>query len=872
MNRSTLKHSLMASVGIAIFASAATSPVLAQDQDQGDSTIEEILVTARRISESIQDVPGTVTAITRSVIEGAGIQRAEDFIRLTPGVTIVNAAEVGDTQVNIRGINGARDAENSFAFIVDGVLMTNPAAFNREFVDLRQIEIFKGPQGAIYGRNAAAGAIIVTTDQPGNEFRANIRGHFANNDSGYVSASASGPLIQDQLYASVHADWRDTDGHYRNSFLDNRPVVDRFENFNISGRLVWDAPSSDTTLDVKARYGEVDASSITFNAAFALEGFAGAFASPAAFEDVNEHPFVFQPNIISDNNQTAFEISAKLDHDLGWAELTSWFLYSDIDNDLIADGTSGAFGFFASDQACIDSTATLFAGGAGAFSLLPPPQFIGTSPLPILVSNPAFDTNGVPQGSFFGPYTPTTCDGIQEQLRTQSDFSGELRLSSTGDAPLRWQVGTYFLDIDRRVGVSLNRDSGQTPIRGLFQAAGTPNGTEALLFDQFDSTVFAFFGNVQYDVNEDIEISVALRYDNEDRKVTNLVDPTARTTFLDLDGDFLPGDPLNPALLAFPGGIPPQSKTFSEFQPKISATWDASENLTFFASWGKGFKSGGFNNVGSEATINGFINSFIQITDPDFVGPSISDLYRKESSSALEVGFKGNLADNRVRFEGAFYRTIVDDMQFFEFFVGNFGLLRVVSNIDEVEINGFEFGASAQMHEYFTLSGGINFTDSEIKANSSRPTTVGNESPYTADYTANISGDFTYPVSTNLTFRLRADWSFVGDTWFHVIQDQTTQTIFGPLIGLFFCPALGGFTGCDSSLGLGNFSQTKREAYDTVDLRGGFETETWGIFGFVKNLTKEKYLEEVIPAPEFGGSFIHPAALRTWGVELQARF
>ena len=60
---------------------------------------------------------------------------------------MVNAAEVGDTQVNIRGINGARDAENSFAFIVDGVLMTNPAAFNREYADLQQIEIVKGSPG-----------------------------------------------------------------------------------------------------------------------------------------------------------------------------------------------------------------------------------------------------------------------------------------------------------------------------------------------------------------------------------------------------------------------------------------------------------------------------------------------------------------------------------------------------------------------------------------------------------------------------------------------------------------------------------------------------------------------------------------------------
>jgi iron complex outermembrane receptor protein len=139
-------------------------PEFAVAEGEG-AMIEELVVTARRRAESVQDVPGTVTAIGQSTIEGAGVERVEDFIRLTPGVTLVNTAEVGDTQVNIRGINGARDAENSFAFIVDGILHTNPAAFNREYPALQQIEVFKGPQGAIYGRNAAAGAVRQHQDE-----------------------------------------------------------------------------------------------------------------------------------------------------------------------------------------------------------------------------------------------------------------------------------------------------------------------------------------------------------------------------------------------------------------------------------------------------------------------------------------------------------------------------------------------------------------------------------------------------------------------------------------------------------------------------------------------------------------------------------
>ena len=98
-----------------------------------------------------------------------------------------------------------------------------------------------------------------------------------------------------------------------------------------------------------------------------------------------------------------------------------------------------------------------------------PPQFIGTSPVGVI-----FDPVN---GSFLGAYTPTTCDGIQEQLRNQKDYSFELRLASDTDSALQWMAGVYYLDIDRQVGVSLNKDSGMPPIRGLYQPEPGPNST-----------------------------------------------------------------------------------------------------------------------------------------------------------------------------------------------------------------------------------------------------------------------------------------------------------------------------------------------------------------------------------------------------------
>ncbi|MEE4216268.1 MAG: Plug domain-containing protein, partial [Xanthomonadales bacterium] len=197
MKRTVLYAAIAAGFGVFI---APTGPAHAQSEDEESSSfVEEIVVTARRREESLQDVPGTVTALSQQTLESAGVERAEDFLRLTPGVSLVDAAEVGDTQVNIRGINGARDAENSFAFILDGVLYTNPAAFNREYTDLQQIEVFKGPQGAIYGRNAAAGAIIVTTEKPTNETSANALISLAQDDTYLFKGGIGGALIQDEL-------------------------------------------------------------------------------------------------------------------------------------------------------------------------------------------------------------------------------------------------------------------------------------------------------------------------------------------------------------------------------------------------------------------------------------------------------------------------------------------------------------------------------------------------------------------------------------------------------------------------------------------------------------------------------------------------
>lgn len=836
--RSSIRAAMLG--GASILALTGTSAA-AQTASAEPSEVQEVVVTARQRSESLQNVPASVSVLTASQIAAAGVTRADSIVALTPGVSMVNAtAEQGDTQVNIRGINSARDAQASFAFVLDGIQVANPASFNREYTDLQQIEVVKGPQGAVYGRNAAAGAIIVTTQSPTEDPSGSMTASAGNYSTYTLKGRISGPLAPG-LTASLSGDYRRSGGEFENTLNDTRNL-DFYRGGNINGRVVWNIDEA-TTVDVKGRWGKLKAGSINFNPVFALPALAGAIATPAFGEDVNEHPFVFQNNVAHDNKQESVELSAKVDHDFGFAKLTAWGLYSDIQNDLVADGTSGSFGFFNTSPACVASTAAQFAAGV----TFPSPQGLGPTP----------------GQSLYGAYTSTTCDGYQYQKRDQKDVSFEARLTSPSDQALRWLGGVYYLHISREVGVSTGIDSGpatgvSTPPRSLYVPAGQPYATEQLLWDDFKSDIYGVFGQAQYDVTPDLEASVALRYDAEDRKVHNLVPAGARTTFIDYNGaPYTGGAPLNPALdpALNPGGLADRSKTYSELQPKVSLRWKPTPEWSVYGGWGVGFKSGGFNNLGSNTTINAFINPVRTLAG--FNPVSIQDDYKKEVSRQWEVGAKGRLLDGKLYVDVAAYDNSVRDMQFFEFFVGPFGLLRVVSNIDRVKLQGVEFGAQYRVMPDLRLEGSYAYNHSDIKRNSTRPETVGNKSPYTPKYTWNLALQYDPEIMTDYRLHARVDVRGVGPTWFHVVQAQTNPTVFEFSFG---------------ALGRANFTSSRRDSYTTADIRVGLEHKNWTVTAFGQNLFDKQYLAEVIPAPEFGGIFISPASSRRYGVEFGYRF
>ncbi|MEQ8772934.1 MAG: TonB-dependent receptor [Erythrobacter sp.] len=842
-----LKFKTVLAGGAALGAMLAAAPALAQDAGGERAEQEEgaIIVTARRQSETLSEVPAAVTVFTAETLQRTGIERADEFVQLTPGVTIVTGtAEAGDTQINIRGINGARDAESSVALVVDGILKTNTAQLNQDQGTLRQIEILKGPQGALYGRNAAAGAIVVQTVKPGDFLEGSVMVSAAEDNTYRANGYVATP-IGESAGLVLSGNYFHTDGFFFNRFLDGH-FVDNQEIWSVDGRFVADL-GPNTELDIKARYADLDGASIAYNTSFHLPNFAGV--DPAFYEDVNEHPFDFYGNIRPINTQETFEVSAKIEHEFDAVTLTAWALYSDVDQFLVADGTSADFARFtfpgatpasvAASNACFASTAQLTGFPLNA------PTFIGQTPVPFIF-DPA-------TGSTFGAFSPTTCDGTQLQVRNQSDISGEIRLASNGDGPLEWQVGAYYLRIDREVGVSIGADLGQGIIPQLYNEPDSINPTSQLYNDAFDTDVYAAFASLDYAVSDRFEIGLAGRYDIEDRRATSLV-PAVFDPFT--------GGPINPGQQVVNGVVQPlpdQQETFRQFQPKVSLRYEVSDEVNLYANWGIGFKSGGFNNQGSAAIVDQAFNQFIG------TNVLIEDIYDKEVSSAFEAGIKGSGLNGRLTFDVAGYYTQVDDMQFFEFFVGGFGLLRVVSNIDEVELYGAEANLTFEIIDGWDIFGSANVTESEIKANSSRPSTVGNKSPYTADYTVNIGTQAVSPISDRLDAVVRVDYRLTGPTWFHTVQDDTNPTLFSGLLP-------GSALALPPEVGDAEYSVTDRDAFGVLDVRVGIESENWRITAFAENLTDARYLNEVIPAVEFGGSFLSPGGLRRFGVELGYNF
>jgi iron complex outermembrane recepter protein len=186
---------------------------------QSPNPIEEIIVTARGRTESLLRVPDSVAIFDRAALDKRQVVNFEDVAASVPGVFIINDQDPGTNVITIRGVSTDRLQQASVAYVVDGVAMADKELFTQPYFDLERVEILKGPQGALYGKNAIGGVFSLTTRAPSDVVDGFIEADIGNGSNKALRGAVGGPLLGRKLMVRVAGQIQDWDGWIRNSFL-----------------------------------------------------------------------------------------------------------------------------------------------------------------------------------------------------------------------------------------------------------------------------------------------------------------------------------------------------------------------------------------------------------------------------------------------------------------------------------------------------------------------------------------------------------------------------------------------------------------------------------------------------------------------------
>jgi iron complex outermembrane receptor protein len=576
---------------------AGALPVLAQSEG-----VEEVVISARKRDESFQNVPITVDVFTAQEIQSAGIETPRDFIALVPNMTLVETQNVGNSFVTIRGISQARNSEPSVAVLVDGVLETNPYEFTQELFDIRQIEVLKGPQGALYGRDAIGGAIIIHTADPTDHFEGTGRLGVGNGTSEKAQLALSGPLDSaGTLRYRASLSYYNTDGYLQNVYLDRK--ADPYRDYAGRLRLLW-KPSNELSADLRFTYDRADTTAYYFIIPRSNE--ANPFSDFTTPGDANDTTSPIQNNNLGTDKRDVFDTALKLDYSPAYGTITSITDYN--------------------------HTKEIDTGDAYDFR-------------PVTTSVVYALTAAVP-AALGGPF-----DESQSQFIDVKTWSQELRFTSPVVGGFSWITGAYFVHTERFISTGNLADRGlgvpavyYTPLLDPTNPVAT-NTSQTFLADSQNNNAWAVFGDLTYELNRQWELDAALRYD-EDRRQNTTDTPTH---FLPPPAPPAPGVP--PAPAAFTGEV--RKATFSEPQPKGTIRYKPNDELTLYGGWSRGFRSGGFNQTGVGA-----------VARAQHVA-GVNDIFEAEIAQTFEIGFKSQLFDRRLTLDGDVFHTQSKNGYFF---------------------------------------------------------------------------------------------------------------------------------------------------------------------------------------------------------------
>ena len=670
--------------------------------------LEEIVVTAQKREQSLQDVGISVTAFSGDQIRELGYTNMIDISQQTPSLR-VQQLHPSVTNLNIRGISQndfASHLEAPVALYIDDAYVSSMGAVHGQTFDLERVEVLRGPQGTLFGRNATGGLLHFISARPTEEFEGYGEFGYGSYDQIKFEGAVSGPLMENvlgRLSAAVY----DHDGYIENRIGEDLSASD---SYSLRGQLQFNISDS-LTLNLKASYSEDDtiAAAIThtptaYNADFLGEhipaGVTGATASIGAPGVFVTHPCAGcdafghvepdnDPWTGSFDNVGPFKREIQNYHaELRWEindglRLVSISDYNDMDK-------------------------------------------LNTE-----------DTDGT-------PFAQVTFVEVEDR----EQFSQEIRLEGEGERT-SWLAGFYYLDFTTNSSGTVEQDVGPllsfapvfpsfVPGVSCFIFGGpgpcAPGELPVAVFfhdEKVKSDSWAIFGHVEYEFTESLSVTAALRYTEDDREMDILIDSIAVNGLL---------------LNATAANTPALDQSFENVSAKFQLDWTPNDDWLYYVGFTRGHKAGNF-------------------TAPFFAPPTADSLpHDEEVLHSIEVGAKGELMDSRLRLNASAFYYDYKDYQA-SFFV-NF--TQVLANLD-AEAWGAELEFIFAATEHLEFQFGASFLDSEVKDVGMLNGTFQNrELPNTPPFSFNGIARYTVPTKIG-NVGLQLDFEVVDDFCFGVV-------------------------------------------------------------------------------------------------------
>ncbi len=642
-----------------LLAATAITAVASPAWAQADSDVDDnvIIVTAQRQAQSLQEVPIAVSAFDSEALEAQQIENASDLQLTLPNVSFTKSNFTASS-FTIRGIGDlcvGVSCDSATAIHLNDAPLFNTRLFETEYFDLERLEVLRGPQGTLFGRNATSGVVNVVTAKPElGEFKASLEGEYGNFDSYKLKGMVNVPL-GDTLGFRLAGFYLKRDGYTENLFDGSR--IDGRDMYAVRGSIKWE-PTPDTTVDLMAYYfreddnrariqkqlcqedptgilgclnsrrdfGKVNTNA-TFTGTLGSEEFLQINGLPAGFglnslygpnghtgfvepNDVRQVRTDFTPEYFTDELQ----LQGHIEHDFGPIQVSLTGLYQETEVDSRQDYNTSVL-----DRSLYTPGLTQLQFFADNVS----PAYFGPLASGIIPNGPAgqlctSDTDPTGLGSFGGNRicadTPISLDRSDQD---NTSWSAELIVSSDLDGPFNFLLGgiyaenklgqnSYYVNafaIDYIAGIlgsftTFGSLADGDPTTDLPPALlGTPffrNNTQ-----DFKLESYGLFGEVYFDISDTLKITGGLRYNNDKKSITarstlaSFLVPYAQTGDA-FDSPFVGTFDADPGT---PGNQLVQSRnvSFDEITGRVVLDWQMTDDNLIYASYSRGYKSGGIN-------------------------------------------------------------------------------------------------------------------------------------------------------------------------------------------------------------------------------------------------------------------------------------